>query len=209
MSSGPFTILVVCTGNICRSPQGERLFQAGFTRAGLARDVAVSSAGTAALVGRPMEPQAAALTAAYGGDPDAHVARRLEEWMVGSADLVLTMERAHRADVVRMLPRSSRNTFTLREFARLVVDLREAGEFVAPPSSTAPADRLRWLVPQVAARRGMALPAPADDDDVVDPYRRSAATYETSAKQTAVAVSTSVSTLAMLANESRPDGYGS
>jgi protein-tyrosine phosphatase len=185
----PFQILVVCTGNICRSPQAERLLRAEFERRGLGGAVAVSSAGVAALVGRPMEPQAAAQTIGYGGNPTGHVARRLEQPMVENADLVLTMERGHRADVVRLVPRASRYAFTLPEFARLAAELRASGEAASVDASSPPAERLRALVPQIAAGRGLSPPAAAEHDEVDDPYQRSEEAYARSAAQVATAVS--------------------
>ncbi len=203
MTSGtaqPFRILVVCTGNICRSPQAERLLLAEFERRGLGDAVEVSSAGVAALAGRPMEPQAAVQTIGYGGNPTGHVARRLEPSMVESADLVLTMERAHRADVVRMLPRASRYTFTLPEFARLAAELRASGEAEPTDASAPSADRLRALVPQVAAGRGLSLPAASQYDEVEDPYGGSDEAYARSGSQVAAAVSAVVDVAVDLAS---------
>ncbi|WP_227000799.1 arsenate reductase/protein-tyrosine-phosphatase family protein [Protaetiibacter intestinalis] len=194
----------MCTGNICRSPQAERLLIAEFERRGLSGAVEVSSAGVAALVGEPMTEQAAAQTIGYGGNPSGHVARRLADPMVEQADLVLTMERTHRADVVRLVPRASRYAFTLPEFARLAVDLRDSGE-AEEPDPAADADRLRALVPQVAAGRGLSLPGAAEHDEVEDPYRQSDEVYARSAAQVATAVSTIVTVLAEL---SRPSARG-
>ena len=201
-SATPFRILTVCTGNICRSPQAERLLIAEFTRHGFGDVVQVSSAGVAAMVGEPMPEQAAAQTIGYGGNPSGHAARQLTADMVENADLVLTMERAHRADVVRLVPRANRYAFTLPEFARLAVDLRESGEATIAESPSA-ADRLRDLVPQVAAGRGLSLPVSAEHDEVEDPYRRSDETYARSAAQVASAVSTVVDVLVGLGSSAR------
>lgn len=203
-SAAPFRILTVCTGNICRSPQAERLLVAGFARRGLGDAVSVGSAGVAALVGEPMPEQAAAQTAAHGGDPSGHVARQLTEDTVAHAELILTMERAHRAEVVRLVPRASRYTFTLPEFARLAVDLRESGESEPAAPARSIADRLRALVPDIAAGRGLSLPSAAEHDEVEDPYRRSDAAYARSATQVAVAVATIVDVLAELSSRERP-----
>jgi protein-tyrosine phosphatase len=202
-SAIPFRILTVCTGNICRSPQAERLLLAEFARRGLSDAVQVSSAGVAAMVGEPMPEQAAAQTIGYGGNPSGHAARQLTEQLVENADLVLTMERAHRADVVRLVPRANRFAFTLPEFARLAVDLRESGEAILADASQSPADRLRALVPQVAGGRGLSLPVAAEHDEVEDPYRRSDETYARSAAQVAAAASTVVDVLVELGSLTR------
>ena len=56
----PFTVLAVCTGNICRSPAVERLLVAEL---GPGSDVHVVSAGVGAVVGAPISPPMAALLA--------------------------------------------------------------------------------------------------------------------------------------------------
>ena len=90
----PFTVLMVCMGNICRSPMSERLLVARLRdRAGpdAARLVRVHGAGTGDWhVGRPMHPVAAAEVRRRGGDPDTFAARLLSPAMVAESDLVLT-----------------------------------------------------------------------------------------------------------------------
>jgi protein-tyrosine phosphatase len=56
-----------------------------------AKGVAVSSAGLAALVGRPAEPDACALLAERGLDLSGHRARQLTPALLREADLVLVM----------------------------------------------------------------------------------------------------------------------
>jgi protein-tyrosine phosphatase len=80
-------VLVVCVGNICRSPMAEALLGA---RAPSAR---TASAGLAAVVGRPADPIAVALLAERGIDLSSHRARQLAAPMVAESDLVLVMER--------------------------------------------------------------------------------------------------------------------
>ncbi|QNO38089.1 low molecular weight phosphatase family protein [Protaetiibacter sp. SSC-01] len=189
VAESPFRVLFVCTGNICRSPQAERLLVAELARRGLGDATEVSSAGVAALVGNPMDPQAAAHTIGHGGNPGDHSARQVDASMIDAADLVLTMERTHRAAVVRMVPRASRYAFTLPEFVRLAVDLRDSGEAGQVGKSFGVPERMRWLVPEVAAQRGVSLPTAPEHDEVEDPYRRSEETYRRSAARVAAAVS--------------------
>lgn len=166
----PARVLVVCTGNVCRSPLTERLLRAGLAGRGV-DDVEVHSAGTGALVGHTMTPQTSALLHRHAGDDDGFVSRSLEAQMVAEADLVLALTRAHRGAIVSLHPRATRYSFTLRELARLLplVD--------AVPGSTA-ADRVRALPQLAAARRGFAAVQDPSLDDVIDPYRRSDAVYE-------------------------------
>lgn len=183
---GPFSILVVCTGNVCRSPLAEQLLATRLAAAGV--DAAVRSAGTGALVDRPMTDQAAALSVRYGAASADHRARQLAIEMVRSADLVLTAARSHRAAVVSELPRASRYTFTLNQFARIAASL--TGEELAAASS--PLD----VVDAVAVNRGIAPPpARPEDDDIVDPYRQPQEVYDAAGAAIDGAVSTIVAAL--------------
>jgi len=183
MAQPSFTVLVVCTGNICRSPLAEQLLRARFDAAGL--PITVHSAGTMAVVGHDMTPQAAAISRELGGEGEGHhSARQLTEALVESADLVLTATRQHRHEVVAMHPRAVRYAYTLTQFAHLVEAL-ELDELA--PTGT-PAD-LPALLAEVAATRGFAVPhANPDVDDIVDPYRRPQEVYDEAGRDIDAAV---------------------
>ena len=91
-------ILVVCQGNICRSPVGMAMLQQRLPE----RDV--QSAGLGALVGHPAEPLAAELAAEDGLDLEEHRARQLTADMLQWADLVLVMSDRQRRGVSGLDP---------------------------------------------------------------------------------------------------------
>ncbi|WP_423917964.1 low molecular weight phosphatase family protein [Frigoribacterium sp. 2-23] len=185
-SPRPFTILTVCTGNICRSPLAEQLLTARL--ADSVTPFVVMSAGTMAQSGQAMDATAAEMSRAYGGTPADHEATYLTEMLVESADLVLTAGRDHRAAAVRLSPRASRRTFTLTQFAHLVEG--------ADPGELAAAEDPTQIVRLIASLRGMVAPFEhADDEDVVDPYRRGQAVHERAAADIDRAVTTIVSAL--------------
>ncbi len=168
----PGRVLVVCTGNICRSPLAERLLQARLADRGVdLSDVVVASAGTRAVIGYPMDEVAADELARVGGDPAGHVARQLTSTIVGSADLIVTATLAHRSEVVTVHPPALRYAFGLLELVRLL----EGADLSELPQS--PADRVRGLARIARGRRGLAMAPDPRHEDVVDPYRRSARVY--------------------------------
>ncbi|MGY1812832.1 arsenate reductase/protein-tyrosine-phosphatase family protein [Blastococcus sp. SYSU D00820] len=169
-----FAVLLVCTGNICRSAMGERLGRAYLDEvlgadAGLVR---LTSAGTQAVVGSAMHPDSALVLQGYGGDPAGFAARQLEDGMVVDADLVLTMTRGHRRDVLARAPRALARTFTLREAADLAAMLGPDAQL--PEGGFA--ERARDLVRQWAGLRGRRQSS--DADDVPDPIGRPLEAHE-------------------------------
>ncbi len=82
-------ILVICIGNICRSPMGEALLQEKLPKSH------VSSAGISAMVGYPADPHSVYLMQERGLDIRSHRARQIDRHMVSDADLILTMETRH------------------------------------------------------------------------------------------------------------------
>ncbi len=82
-------ILVVCVGNICRSPMAEALLKSALR----GQDgITVESAGLGALVGYPADDYALELMREMGEEVSAHRARQIHPDMVREADLVLVME---------------------------------------------------------------------------------------------------------------------
>ncbi len=163
MSGPPVRVLMVCTGNICRSPMMERILQAAVEERDL--DVTVSSAGTWAREGEPMQPFAAVTLSDLGLDAGRFQATPLTETLISSVDLVLTATREHRAHVVGLVPGAVRRTFTLLELARI------ASSAPPPPESGTGGGRagLHDAVAWAAQMRG-SVPRPDDGaDDLDDP----------------------------------------
>ena len=187
-----FTILTVCSGNICRSPLAEQLLRVGLTSW---PEVALGSAGTIGLTGHVMPDEAADLSRHFGGEPSAHVARVLTAEHLSEANLVFAMSREHRRAIVELFPKAIRYTFTIREFARLVAEVTDE-DLVDAAALTLDdvVGRFSTLVGFAASQRGAVSPPESpDDDDVVDPYRRSDEVYAESARQLVPAVNVVVS----------------
>ena len=138
-------VLVVCTGNVCRSPMAE-----GFLRAALERRFghaapAVSSAGTAGWEGSGAMDEAIEAAAERGVDISDHVARRLVPGMASAADLVVCMAAEHRDAISANEPAAAPRAFTLKELTGLLETSTggRAGEPDALPVRIAAADAAR------------------------------------------------------------------
>ncbi|MBA3979473.1 MAG: protein tyrosine phosphatase [Alcanivorax sp.] len=99
-------ILVVCDGNICRSPTAAAM---------LARETGkqVSSAGLVALVDHDMDATARAVAEENGLMCPTHQARKLTRELCREADLILVMETRHWDRIAAMAPEVSGKTFLL------------------------------------------------------------------------------------------------
>ncbi|GAB3880267.1 arsenate reductase/protein-tyrosine-phosphatase family protein [Terrabacter terrigena] len=164
------TVLVICTGNVCRSPYIERRLRQLLA----GTDAVVESAGTRALVGSDIEPGSSAALSAVGADVAGFASRQLARAMLDDADIVVTATQQHRGDAVALHPRALRKTFTIGELADLV-----RGADLAAAAGEAPAD-VPWaaVVADVArGRRGLHRARPADESDIYDPYGRGSAAY--------------------------------
>ena len=181
-----FTVLAVCTGNICRSPLAEQLLRAelgDLTGTAGAPLLAFRSAGVQTRDGYPMEPTSARLSAELGGDTTGHLSAKLTEATAGEADLMLAMTRDHLVDASRRHPPLLLRGFTLREFARVLPFVLAE---VPIPDIEDPAARLRAVVRLAATNRGRA--PRGDGDDIDDPIGRSESTHVRVAQEIAAAV---------------------
>ena len=161
-----FRVLFVCTGNLCRSPMAELLFDhhvgKGWSGPGRWRS---ESAGTAAGDGQPMHPHAATALAELGIDGGSFRTRRLRTPMLHTADLVLTATRGHRSVVAQMYPRVLGRLLTVNQFGYLLTHARPTGGGGTAAQAGAA------LLQAAKAARSIA-PARTDEDDLEDPVNR-------------------------------------
>lgn len=160
-----FRVLMVCTGNICRSPVAARLLTVGLaTRlpAGEASRVRITSAGTSAVVGAPIDRLAEHTLVARGVPIVPHKGKQLEESDLVNADLILAMTPSHARQCIRLSSECAPRVHTLRGAGLLLTGQRAAG-----PSAMDVVARGRAIVNHLAAQKA-GLPAEADLD-VADP----------------------------------------
>ncbi len=108
-------IVLVCTGNTCRSPMAETLLREQLRqKVGSEDAVRVLSAGVAASVGSGASPQAIEVMGGRGLDLTGHSSRPLDDAVMNVADIVLTMTRGHRAAILAAWPDMHDRVHTLR-----------------------------------------------------------------------------------------------
>ncbi len=181
-SLGPFLVLMVCTGNICRSPMAELFMRDELnSRFGSLADlVVVDGAGTyGGHVGEPINPPAGRALAELGVDATAFRAQGLSEAAVEAADLVVCAAAEHVRRALSLVPGAAERTFTLLELAARADSLGKVAEGVSP---VARLDAVRAL----AARHRSRSPLPALN--VSDPYGQSMHVYRETALQIRSAV---------------------
>jgi protein-tyrosine-phosphatase len=117
-----FNILVVCTGNVCRSPMAEYLLRDLIKKEYLQNLAQVESAGTEALEGYPAAEYTAAICEKFGLDTTPHRARSITLDMVKNADLILCMGIHHKFDLIKVFPQFHYKIFLLKQFGRYKAD---------------------------------------------------------------------------------------
>jgi protein-tyrosine phosphatase len=100
-------ILLVCVGNICRSPVAQYRLQL------MLPGCELRSAGLAALVGHDMDATARSVALEHGLECPPHRARQLTPELCRWADLILVMERRHLDALGRIPPQSRGKVFLL------------------------------------------------------------------------------------------------
>jgi protein-tyrosine-phosphatase len=110
-------ILIVCTGNVCRSPMAVGLLRRRLAVGGIGSKPEVASAGTWALNDQPATPHAVQVMAERGVDIGQHVAQPITSELVASADLILAMSREHAHAIRTTWPQYAWKVHLLSEMA--------------------------------------------------------------------------------------------
>ncbi|MEF2977463.1 arsenate reductase/protein-tyrosine-phosphatase family protein [Subtercola sp. YIM 133946] len=167
-ASGIFSVLFVCTGNICRSPMAERLLRRTLKSSGSAASqmVHVSSAGLATIDGVPMDESSVRQLQARGGDSTGFQSRKLTRPIAMNGNLILTMTRDQQVDLIKRYPPLLKRTFLLREFMALA---SEVSSLKGVPTTLA--QRVSF-VDESMRRRAIVAHSRANED-VPDPFKRS------------------------------------
>jgi protein-tyrosine phosphatase len=122
-------VLLVCTGNVCRSPLAEGILRKLVRDAGSHGAVVVESAGTAAVEGAHASGNSVEVAARAGIDIRGHAARQLTKRLVSRSNLILTMQPEHRDWIVGKFPEAAEKTHVVTRY----VDASEDSDGVQDP----------------------------------------------------------------------------
>lgn len=163
-----FSVLVVCTANVCRSPAAAALMRSCFDGAGF--NVRVASAGTGDGIGFGMD-RCPEMIAFMGKRTGVHLPREfscaLTKSVAMEADMVLTADRRQRGRVTALSPRRRDRAFTILEAAALA-----SSPAFEPPRFENPRDieSLRSVVAELDAVRGIGRVPRGEELDLLDPH---------------------------------------
>lgn len=113
------SILVVCAGNICRSPMGEAFFKERLAKLDDKKHIKVDSAGIVGLVNHPADDHALSVMQDIGYDMSQHQGKKLNEALITEFDLVLAMTNKQVKDIEQRWAFSKGRVFRLGQWQNL------------------------------------------------------------------------------------------
>lgn len=115
MTTTQYHVLIVCTGNTCRSPMAEGILKALLAERGIT-NIDVESAGIGAMEGLSATPFAIEAAHHWGIDISAHRSRLLNRNLIQEANLILAMSPEHVEAILRRVPEAASKVFLLKSF---------------------------------------------------------------------------------------------
>jgi protein-tyrosine phosphatase len=158
----------------------ERLLQRGLDHIGEGQFL-VQSAGTQALIGRPIDPPVATLLNEMGVHSDSFAAQQVTSTLLNEQDVIIALTRDHRTRIVTTEPKVLRRTVLLVELAQFLQG-REASS-----SSQGPAERWATAISS-SLRSSTRSQSRSSSVDIADPFQQGNKVHADVAQQIETAV---------------------
>ena len=107
--------MFVCTGNSCRSAMAEAILRKRLDELGK-KGIEVRSAGVRALSGLPPSYETIEVMKEEGVDVSGFRTKKITAEMIKKSDLILTMEEAHKDEILSLMPEAVSKTYLLKEY---------------------------------------------------------------------------------------------
>ncbi|MFH1645119.1 MAG: low molecular weight protein arginine phosphatase [Candidatus Omnitrophota bacterium] len=144
-------ILVVCSGNSCRSPMAE-----AFLKKYLSADdgYEILSAGTLGFDGLPATKEAIAVMKEENLDISGYVSSALKKEMIENADIVFAMSKIHKDYILGKVPAAKDKVFLLKEYAEIDEDDKNISDPIGRPTDfyREVKDQIRKAVEEIVIR---------------------------------------------------------